>query len=268
MDLQLKGRVAVVTGGSKGIGKAIARGFAAEGVNVVLMARGQEALDAAAAAIRQDYGVRALAMAADVRNADQIKAVADKAAEEFGSVHIVINNAGGAIRRPGRQLTWPSEDWLDDINLKAIGMLRVIQAFVPLIPKDGSGRIINISGIASTSAFLQALTHGLNNSAMNHATGYLAKDLAADKINVNTVIPGLISTEWRHGWAEAGAKQQGKTKEEFVADICKQWGILSGRWTSSEEVADLVVFLASDRASSINGAKITIDGGYGVNPRG
>ena len=70
------------------------------------------------------------------------------------------------------------------------------------------------------------------------------------------------------GLGRGGAKQQGKTKEEFVADICKQWGILSGRWTSMEEVADLVVFLASDRAGSINGAKITIDGGYGTNPRG
>jgi 3-oxoacyl-[acyl-carrier protein] reductase len=268
MDLRLKGRVALVTGGSKGIGKAIAEGLAAEGVNLVLMARGQEALDATAAGIRQKHGVKVLALAADVRNMDEVKGVASKAAAEFGAVHILVNNAGGAIKRPGRQITWSDEDWQDDLNLKLIGMLRVVQSFLPAIPKDGTGRIINISGIASTSAFLAALTHGLNNAAMNQATLYMAKDLAADQITVNTVIPGLISTEWRHGWAEAGGKAQGKSKEEFVADICKQWGILSGRWTSSEEVADLVVFLASDRAASINGAKITIDGGYGTNPRG
>ncbi len=268
MDLRLKGRVAVVTGASKGIGKAIARGLADEGVNLVLLARGKEALDAAAGEIRTATGVRVLAMTADVRSDAEVKAVADGAAAEFGSTHIIINNAGGAIKRPGRQLPWPSEDWLDDVNLKAIGMLRVVQAFHPLIPKDGTGRVINISGIASTSAFLTAMTHGINNAAMNHATSYLAKDFAADRINVNSIIPGLISTEWRHGWAEAGAKAQNKTKDEFLSDICKQWGILSGRWTSSEEVADLVVFIASDRAASINGAKITIDGGYGTNPRG
>lgn len=268
MDLRLKDRVALVTGGSKGIGKAIAEGLAAEGVNLVLVARGQDALDAEAAAIRQAHGVRVLALTADIRQADQVNAVAAKAGAEFGAVHIVVNNAGGPIKRPGRQITWSDTDWQDDINLKTVGMLRVVQAFLPLIPKDGTGRILNISGIASTSAFLTALTHGINNAAMNQATLYLAKDLAADRINVNTIIPGLISTEWRHGWAEAGGKQQGKTKDEFVAEICRQWGILSGRWTSSEEVADLVVFLASDRASSINGAKIAIDGGYGTNPRG
>jgi NAD(P)-dependent dehydrogenase (short-subunit alcohol dehydrogenase family) len=179
-----------------------------------------------------------------------------------------VNNAGGPIKRPGRQITWSDADWQDDINLKTIGMLRIVQAILPAVPKDGTGRIINISGIASTSAFLTALTHGINNAAMNQATLYLAKDLAADKVTVNTVIPGLIATEWRQGWAEAGGKAQGKTKDEFVADICKQWGILSGRWTTPDEVADLVVFLASDRAASINGAKIAIDGGYGTNPRG
>lgn len=268
MDLRLKGRAALVTGGSKGIGKAIAEGLAAEGVNLVLMARGQEALDATAASIRQQHGVAVLALIADIRNMDQVKTVAAKAAAEFGTVHILVNNAGGPIKRPGRQITWSDADWQDDINLKTIGMLRVVQALLPSMPKDGTGRIINVSGIASTSAFLTALTHGINNAAMNQATLYLAKDLAGDKITVNTIIPGLISTEWRHGWAEAGGKQAGKTKEEFVADICRQWGILSGRWTSPEEVADLVTFLASDRAASINGAKITIDGGYGTNPRG
>jgi 3-oxoacyl-[acyl-carrier protein] reductase len=268
MDLLLKGRAALVTGGSKGIGKAIAEGLAAEGVNLVLMARGQEALDATAASIRQKYGVKVLPVTADIRNMDEVNNVASKAAAEFGAVHILVNNAGGPIKRPGRQITWSDADWQDDINLKTVGMLRVVQAMLPAVPKDGTGRIINISGIASTSAFLTALTHGINNAAMNQTTLYLAKDLAADKITVNAIIPGLISTEWRHGWAEAGGKAQGKTKEEFVADICKQWGILSGRWTSPEEVADLVVFLASDRAASINGAKIAIDGGYGTNPRG
>jgi NAD(P)-dependent dehydrogenase (short-subunit alcohol dehydrogenase family) len=268
MDLRLRDRVALVTGGSKGIGKAIAQGLAAEGVHLVLIARGPEALDETAAQLRKEHGVRVLAVSADVKNMAAVKAAATAASAEFGTVHIVVNNAGGPIKRPGRQITWDDADWLDDVNMKAIGMLRVTQAFVPLMPRDGTGRIVNVSGIAGISAFLTALTHGINNAAMNQVTSYLAKDLAGEKITVNAIIPGLIATEWRHGWAEAGAKQTGKTKDEFVADICRQWGILSGRWTTVEEVADLVVFLASDRAATINGAQISIDGGYATNPRG
>jgi NAD(P)-dependent dehydrogenase (short-subunit alcohol dehydrogenase family) len=267
MDLRLKGRAAVVTGASKGIGKAIARGLAGEGVNLVLLARGREALDQAADQIRREQGVTVLALTADVRNADEVKAVADAAKAEFGTVHIVVNNAGSGIRRQDRQITWSDAEWLDDLNLKLVGMLRVTQAFLPVMPRDWTGRVINISGIAGMSAFIGALTHGLNNSAMNQATSYLARDLAAEKITVNAVVPGLIATEWREGWAEKMGTQQGKSKEQFLEDICRAWGIVSGRWGTMEEVADLVAFLASDRGAYINGARIALDGGYAINPR-
>jgi NAD(P)-dependent dehydrogenase (short-subunit alcohol dehydrogenase family) len=267
MDLRLKGRAAVVTGASKGIGKAIARGLAGEGVNLVLLARGKEALDQAADQIRREQGVTVLARTADVRNAEEVKAVADAAKAEFGTVHIVVNNAGSGIRRQDRQITWSDAEWLDDLNLKLVGMLRVTQAFLPVMPRDWTGRVINISGIAGMSAFIGALTHGLNNSAMNQATSYLARDLAAEKITVNAVVPGLIATEWRDGWAEKMGAQQGKSKEQFLEDICRAWGIVSGRWGTMEEVADLVAFLASDRGAYINGARIALDGGYAINPR-
>jgi 3-oxoacyl-[acyl-carrier protein] reductase len=267
MDLRLKGRVALVTGASKGIGKAIAKGLADEGVNLVLLARGKEALDRAADEIRHGSGVRVLAQTADVREIAQVKSVADAAKAEFGNVHIVVNNAGSGIRRQDRQITWQDSEWLDDLNLKLVGMLRVTQSFLPIMPRDWTGRVINVSGIAGISAFIGALTHGLNNSAMNHATSYLARDLAQEKITVNTVVPGLIATEWRHGWAENMGKQQGKTKEQFVEDTCKAWGIVQGRWGTMEELADLVTFLASDRAGYVNGARIAFDGGYAINPR-
>ena len=267
MDLRLKGRVAVVTGSSKGIGRAIAKGLAQEGVNLVMIARTKDAIEQAAADIQREQGVKALALQADVRNIEQVKAAADAAKAEFGTVHIVINNAGSGIRRMDRQINWPDTDWVDDLNLKLIGMLRVVQSFLPLMPRDWTGRVINISGIAGISAFIGALTHGLNNSAMNQSTSYLARDLAAEKITVNTVVPGLIATEWRHGWAENMGKQQGKSKEQFVDDICRAWGIVQGRWGSMEELADLVTFLASDRAGYVNGAQIAFDGGYAINPR-
>ena len=182
-------------------------------------------------------------------------------------VHILVNNAGGPIKRQERQITWPDADWVDDLNTKIVGMLRVTQAILPAMPRDGTGRIINISGIAGTSALGPALTHGLNNSAMNQATSYLAKDLASARITVNAVIPGLIATEWRESWAEASGSQQGQDAQAFLDDICQKWGIVSGRWGTMEEVADLVLFLASDRASYVNGARIPVDGGYSINAR-
>src|SRR5687767_7252620 len=147
MDLRLKGRTALVTGASKGIGRAIAKGLAQEGVDLVMLARTKEAIEQAADQIRREQGVRALAVQADVRNIEQVKAAADAARAEFGTVHIVVNNAGSGIRRMDRQINWPDSDWVDDLNLKLIGMLRVVQSFLPLMPRDWSGRVINISGI-------------------------------------------------------------------------------------------------------------------------
>jgi NAD(P)-dependent dehydrogenase (short-subunit alcohol dehydrogenase family) len=166
-----------------------------------------------------------------------------------------------------RQITWTDTEWMEDVNLKMIGMLRVVQAFLPHMARDGSGRIINITGVAGTGVWAPALTHGLNNAAMNHVTTYLAHDLTADRITVNAVVPGLVGTEGREIWADNMAKQQSKTKPEFLTDFCRRMGILEGRWATMEEVSDLVVFLASDRARYINGARVVIDGGMSVNAR-
>lgn len=268
MDLGLNGRTALVTGASKGIGKAIARGLANEGVNLVLLARTSDELLATADDIRSATGVEVLAAPTDIRDDDAVAATVAQARETFGTVHILVNNAGGPIKRPERQITWPSSDWQDDINTKTLGMLRVTQAVLPLMPTDGTGRIINISGIASVSVLTSALTHGINNAAMNHATAYLAADLAGSCITVNSIIPGLIATEWREQWADTAAEARHQSRQEFLDRICEEWGILAGRWGGMDEVADAAVFLASDRAAYINGAKLTVDGGYAVNVRG
>ncbi len=267
MELGLKGRCAAITGGSKGIGKAIARALAAQGANIIVMARGKEQLENTADEIRRESGVRVLALPADITKAESVQAAAAAAKSQFDTIHIVVNNAGGPIRRMDRQITWPDADWVDDINLKAIGMLRVIQAFLPHMPRDGSGRIINVSGVAATVVWAPALTHGLNNAAMNQATSYLAQDLAGEQITVNAVVPGMVGTEAREVWAENMAKHQNTTKAEFLAGFCKRMGILTGRWVTMEEVSDTVLFLASDRARNITGSKLVIDGGLSVNPR-
>src|SRR6186713_1074144 len=267
MELGLSGRTAVITGGSKGIGRAIARGLAKEGVKLVLIARNTEALERTAEEIHKETGVKVVAAAADITKTDQVDASATTAKEAFGTVHIVVNNAGGPMRRMDRQILWPDADWLGDLDNKILGALRVTRAFLPLMPSDGTGRIINISGTASTIVWAPALTHGLNNAAMNQATGYLAHDLASQQITVNTIVPGLVGTEGRQAWAENMARQQNVTAEEFLAGFCKRMGILAGRWATMDEVADTVLFLASDRARYYNGAKIIMDGGLNVNVR-
>ncbi|HTM02846.1 MAG TPA: SDR family oxidoreductase [Vicinamibacterales bacterium] len=267
MELGLRDRVAVVTGASKGIGRAIAEALAAEGVHLVLLARGADALDAVALETRRRCGVKTLPVPCDVRDAASVKAAVDLASREFPVVHILVNNAGGPIKRQERQITWSDAEWVDDVNTKTVGMLRVTQAVLPLMPRDGTGRVINVSGIAGISALGPALTHGINNAAMNQATSYLAKDLAAERITVNAVIPGLIATEWRETWAQTSAVQNGQNALAFLDETCRQWGIVSGRWGTMAEVADAVAFLASDRASYINGARLAVDGGYSVNAR-
>lgn len=263
----MKGRTAVITGGSTGMGKATARRLAAEGVNLVLLARGKENLDRAADEITGESNVEVLTIPTDVRSTSSVNAAAAAAAERFGTIHILVSTAGNRMRRPDRQILWEDEEWLDDVNAKLIGMLRTVRAFLPHFARDGSGRIINVAGSAGMMEWEKAMTHGINNSAMMHASTYLARDLAADRITVNTIVPGLVATEWREVWAGSRAEQEGKSREAWLADYCQQKGILAGRWATMEEIADVIVFLASDRARYINGTRLVIDGGVSINAR-
>jgi len=223
MDFGLQGRTAVITGGSMGIGKAVATSLAAEGANLVLIARGEEDLQAASAELGQS-GAEVLPLVADLTDPESVDAAAEQAAERFGTINILVNNAGHRMRSMDRQIYWKDEEWLGDVDIKTFGMLRAVRAFHPHLATDGSGRIVNVSGVAGEMIFHTALTHGLNNAAVIQATKYLAADLAPDKITVNTVSPGLVATEWRHGWAEMMAGNQDKSKEEFLADYCRAMG--------------------------------------------
>ena len=136
-----------------------------------------------------------------------------------------------------------------------------------MIPHDGTGRIVNVAGVSGIAVWRPALLHGINNAALLNMTGFLAADLAVNKVTVNAVVPGLVGTEFRQTWAKELGERQGKSPEEFVSEFCKSKGILIERWAEVSEIGDLVVFLASDRASYITGANIPIDGGFSVNSR-
>src|SRR5258707_8553996 len=144
MELGLGGRTAVITGGSMGIGKAEAKGLAAEGVNLVLPARGKENLEKTASEIASENPVGVLTIPANMRDANAVNAAAAAAATRFGTIHILVCTAGNRMRRPDRQILWADEDWLDDMNVKTIGILRAILAFLPHLDYDGNGRITNV----------------------------------------------------------------------------------------------------------------------------
>ncbi|WP_434666788.1 SDR family oxidoreductase [Paraburkholderia sp. A3BS-1L] len=267
MELSLKGRVALVSGASKGVGKGVARALAAEGVNLVLLARGAAELEDAAREIADESGVQVLPVSADVTQRDDVHRAGVEARERFGTVHIVVNNAGAAIQRRDREIMWDDDDWQKLVEIKSLGALRVIREFLPLMPNDGTGRIVNITGASGVMTWMPALTYGLNNAALIHVTGYLAADLASQKITVNTVVPGLVGTEWRQEWARSMANQAGKPVDEWLRDFCISKGILSGRWAEVEEVGSMVTYLASDQARYINGARFAVDGGLTANVR-
>jgi NAD(P)-dependent dehydrogenase (short-subunit alcohol dehydrogenase family) len=267
MDLRLKGRVALVTGASKGIGKNIARGLANEGVDVILLARGKDDLERAAEEIHAATGVRVLAVPADMRDMDSVTAAA--AAAEGALRH--RPHPGQQRRRshqaPGTQITWPDDDWLDDVNIKTIGMLRMIQALLPLMPTDGTGphhQHQRHRRLQRAVVGAHARPEQLGDEPGDHLPG---QGPGPEPHHRQFRDPGLIATEWRESWAEAQAKQRGVTKQQFLDDVCREWGIVSGRWATMEEVTDLVVYLASDRASYVNGARIPVDGGYTINVR-
>lgn len=267
MDTNIRGRVAAVMGASAGIGKAVAAGLAAEGAHVVLMARNEEKLNEAAREIQSMSDAEVMVYSVDHTNPAEVDGAADAVAQRFTTLNILVNNAGHRMRRLDRQILWDDEDWKADVDAKLFGMLRTVRSFLPHVASDGTGRIINIGGISSRILWESALTHGLNNVAVEEAAQYLARDLAPNNITVNTVVPGLIGVEWRQGWAAAMAERGGTDMETFLREYCDGKGVVLGRWGEPEEVADAVTFLASDRAKYITGTSLVVDGGMSINPR-
>jgi 3-oxoacyl-[acyl-carrier protein] reductase len=269
METGLRGRSALISGGSRGIGKGIAHALAREGVNVALIARNKDGLAAAASEIAETSGVVAIGVAADITDTKSLKSALSEIAAQpsFKVLNIVVNNAAPPITRLDRQIEWSDHEWFEAIDVKTVGALRIVRETLPLMPRDGSGRIINVAGGSGIAVWNPALLHGINNAAVIYMTGFLAADLAEAKITVNAIVPGVVGTEFRQTWAKQGGEQQGKSAEQFVADYCKGKGVLLGRWAEVSEIGDLAVFLASDRAGYITGAKIPIDGGFSVNSR-
>jgi NAD(P)-dependent dehydrogenase (short-subunit alcohol dehydrogenase family) len=255
MDLALKGKVAIVTGGSKGIGRATAIGFLNEGATVFVCARGKEALDETVAAAGHAGRERIHAISADLTQADAIKRVVAECVERFGRVDILVNNAGSA--RTGDFMKLDDDAWLADWTLKFFGYVRMAREVLPHMERHREGVIVNIIGAAAINPRGNYMIGGAANAALNHFTKALAEEAAKSGVRVVGINPGPILTErllkMRGGIAPA-------TSAEADDEAFKRMTPL-GRVGKAEEVADLVLFLASQRAAFIDGANITIDGG-------
>ncbi len=257
MDLELRGKTALVTGASKGIGRAIAAGLAREGVRVAVCARDKAALESAAGEIGRTAGVEVLAVPGDLSRLDEVNRVAATVKSRLGRIDILVNNAGAI--RGGDFATIPDEQWAGDWSLKLLGYIRMARAVFPIMQAQGGGRIVNVVGAAARNPTKGYLPGGVANAGLINLTKGLADLGAPSNILVTAVSPAATATSrWETLMAQQAAAA-GKTVEAYRADVEGAYPLK--RIARPDDIADLVCFLVSARASFLTGICITVDGG-------
>jgi NAD(P)-dependent dehydrogenase (short-subunit alcohol dehydrogenase family) len=242
MDLGLTGRVAIVTGGSRGIGRAIAKMLASEGVDVAICARQRQALDESAKALSHETGRRIIPIVADTMSSESVAELVDATLKTFGRVDVLVNNAstpGGMVRGPLAEAD--DKTLLEDIDTKVVGYLRCAKAVAPHMQQRRWGRIINIGGLSGRRS---GNISGLRNAAIVHLTKTLADELGAHGITVNLVHPGTTRTE------RTGAETERRAATNAIRRI-----------VDASEIAQVVTFLASTKAANVTGVAIDASGG-------
>ena len=252
MDLGLKGKVAVVTGGTEGIGKATALTLAREGAKVAICARRQPLLDAVAAEITKAGG-EVLAVAADMSKAADCERFINAVVQRFGGVDILLNNAGTSKR--GNFLELSDDEWAADLELKVFGAVRCSRLVIPHMKKRGGGRIINITISSAKQPGAGSYPTSVSRAAGLAITKALSKEFAADNILVNTICIGKIKS----GQHERRITKDGINADEYYAQLGKE--IPLQRAGEAQEVANVITFLASGAASYVTGTSINLDGG-------
>ena len=258
MDLGLEGKVALVTGASKGLGRAVGMGLAREGASLALCARGKNYLDETAVAIAEETGTRVWSRPTDVSNPEEARLFVKEAVSHFGTVHILVNNAGGPPTATFLELT--EEDWQEAVRLNFLSAISLSREAVPHMRKQRWGRVINMTSVAVKQPIDGLI---LSNAVRAGVIGFaktLANELAGDNILVNNVCPGYILTDR----VRELSKVLGDKRQESPEAVISGWeeNIALRRLGKPQELADLVVFLASERASYITGTTIQVDGGY------
>lgn len=260
MDLGLQNKVAIITGGSDGIGKAAAHRMAEEGARVVIVARRPDVLEAAAKDIEAATRGVVLPVQGDVTEPATVSRVVKTTLDSFGRIDILVNNAGTSMAKPFEAVS--DDDWEADFSLKVWGAVGFIRAVIPEMRKVGGGRIVNVTNLSGRTPGASSMPTSISRAAGIAMTKGLSKDLAKDNILVNTVCIGLIkSGQNRRGYDRQKAANPNLTIEAFYAERAKARGIPLGRVGEAHEAGDVIAFLASERASYLTGVAINIDGG-------
>jgi 3-oxoacyl-[acyl-carrier protein] reductase len=257
MDLKLKGKTALVTGGSEGIGKGIARALSKEGVDVAICARRKEPLEATAAEIAKATGRKIFAIPADLTKPADAENFIKKAHAALGRIDILVNNAGSSPGGVLEHLT--EEDWAQSLQLKFMGYVRCMKHVLPIMRQQKKGRVVNLIGNDGVKVSYWEIAPGAANAAGQNLTLSLASQYGRDNISFVAVNPGPVRTERWAGLVKAMARDMNLPFEE--ADKAAPSSIPLGRIAECEEVANLVTYLASDLAFFVNGTMIEIDGG-------
>jgi 3-oxoacyl-[acyl-carrier protein] reductase len=254
VDLGLEGRAAIVTGASRGIGRAIAAGLAAEGVRVLLCARDQGSLDEAAAAIP---GAEVLSV--DVTDPASTAAIVDRCRSAFGRLDVLVNNAGSALPKPLADLT--ADDWRESLEVNFLSAARLSVAAAPVMAAAGWGRIVHVASISGREPDPAFAPYSAAKAALLNLSTSLAQAFGPHGVLSTCVVPGITLTELVAENAAFAAEGAGTTPEDIVAKMLRRHRVPVGRFGQPEEVADAVVFLCSERAAWINGATLEVDGG-------
>ncbi len=260
MELGLKDRVAVVTGASKGLGKAIALELAREGCKVVLCARGENELEETAGEVRE-FG-EALAVVADVTSPEDVENIVEDTVGHFGNVDILVNNAGG-VGNPAAFEELSDEEWMEVLELNLLSAVRLTRAFVPHMREQGWGRIINIASESGVQPDPFMPHYNASKAALINLTKSLSKAYGQEGILVNAVSPAFVMTPLVEGMLAEAAQESGTSIEGAEAAFLEENRphIVVGRSGDAEETAAVVAFLASERASFVTGSNYRVDGG-------